>query len=296
MRKVPLIAGGVCIVLAILIVLSTVIWHDKIFGHGPVVLEPLKVAPRQGSNVSGQGATQQGTTASNAFVTLPPGSVLPSEQECSTRINHSAAEPRTDNETANHAIPTQQQIAQLAPWGDSIGATTKADQFRKQITGNFTGTTGEILQWVACKWGVDENIVLAEAVIESDWHQNFLGDYTNDKKRCPPGQWDGSGCYQSYGVLQLTYTFFPTAWPMSRNNTAFSAEYVYGVIRTCYEGWTSYLAERKPLPGYSTYRAGDLWGCLGMWFSGGWYDSGAINYIDKVKKELVNKNWQESHF
>ena len=28
-----------------------------------------------------------------------------------------------------------------------------------RVTGNFTGTTDMILQWAACKWGIDEDIV-----------------------------------------------------------------------------------------------------------------------------------------
>lgn len=59
---------------------------------------------------------------------------------------------------------------------------------------------------------------------------------------------------------------------MIHNDTAFDAQYMYGVMRTCYEGWTTYLNQDQPLPGYPGYRAGDLWGCVGWWFSGGWYN------------------------
>ena len=42
--------------------------------------------------------------------------------------------------------------------------------------GNFTGTTTEIFQWAACKWGIDEDTLRAVAVQESDWHQSAVGD------------------------------------------------------------------------------------------------------------------------
>lgn len=230
------------------------------------------------------------------FTTLPPGSPLPSEQECAARVRRASWEPRTDNTAANQRIPTHEQIALLTPWNETIGVDPKANNLLLQITGNFTGTTDEILQWAACKWGIDEDIVRAEVAVESNWHQNFLGDYTTDHSLCPPGTWNGKSCYQSYGLLQLKYYYFQSTWPMSRDDTAFNVEYVLGVIRTCFEGWTTYLNERTPLPGYSHYHAGDIWGCLGRWYSGGWYDQGAVTYIQKVKTALAQKPWLEAGF
>src|SRR5262245_64477950 len=37
----------------------------------------------------------------------------------------------------------------------------------RRVTGNFTGTTGEIIQWAACKWGFNVNALRAQAAIES---------------------------------------------------------------------------------------------------------------------------------
>jgi hypothetical protein len=249
--------------------------------------------------------TTQGTTptpvptsppgAGNPGTTLPPGSALPSESACAARVTP-APENRPDNTTANHQVPTAAQIANLQPWTPTIGMDSKSDSLRRQITGNYTGTTDEILQWVACKWGIDVNIVRAEAVQESHWHQNQLGDYTTNQSLCPPGTWNGSSCYQSYGILQIKYTYFKTEWPMSQQDTAFNAEFVYGWIRNCYEGWTDYLYSLTPSPGYPSYHAGDIWGCLGFWFSGGWYTSGAINYINIIKQDYQQKPWLQQGF
>ena len=172
----------------------------------------------------------------------------------------------------------------------------KSDSLRKQITGNYTGTTDEILQWVACKWGVDVNIVRAEAVTESSWHQSQLGDYTNTQSLCPPGTWNGSSCYQSCGILQIKYTYFQSEWPMSRNDTAFNAEFVYGWLRNCYEGWADYLYQLTPAPGYPRYHAGDIWGCLGFWFSGAWYTQDAINYINITRGHYTQQPWLQPGF
>jgi len=234
------------------------------------------------------------------FTTLPLGATLPSETECASRVRRSSWEPRPDNYAANHRVPTSQQIAGLQAFGPPL-YDPKADTLRKQITGNFTGTTDEILQWVACKWGIDEDIIRAEAVKESHWHQSQLGDSTNDQSLCPlgtgySGAWNGTGCYQSYSILGIKYIYNKSAWPMSRDDTAFSTEYTYGIIRTCYEGWATYLYERPPLPGYPSYHAGDIWGCIGRWYSGNWYDQGALDYIQDVKTILINKEWLQPGF
>lgn len=234
--------------------------------------------------------------ASKRFTTLSLEATLPSEKECSARVRRSAWEPRPENSTTNHSVPTPQQISRMEPWGPSIGLDSKADTIRKQITGKFTGTTDEIFQWIACKWGIDEDIIRAEAVTESTWYQSERSDWATDSSLCPPGTWNGTGCYQSYGILQIKYSDNTSVWPMSRDDTAFNAEYTYGSIRACYQGWTSYLYDRTPTPGYPRYHAGDLWGCIGTWYSGSWYDRGAINYIESVKTHLANKEWEQSGF
>ena len=236
------------------------------------------------------------TPGINNGATLPPGSALPGDNTCASQISRSSFEPRTDNNTANHRVPTAAQIANLHPWNPLIGMDVRSDNLRRRLTGNFTGTTDEILQWTACKWGIDVNIVRAEAVTESNWHMSQLGDYTTNQSLCPPGTWNGSGCYQSYGILQIKYTYFQTEWPMSRNDTALNADFVYGWLRNCYEGWADYLYQRTPVSGYPPYHAGDIWGCLGFWFSGTWYDQGAINYINVTKGHYVQKPWLQPGF
>ena len=235
-------------------------------------------------------------SANNPGITLPPGSVLPSETTCAARIAPSSFEPRPDNYAANHRVPTAAQIANLQPWNSAIGMDAKSDSLRKQITGNYTGTTDEILQWAACKWGIDVNILRAEAVTESNWHQSQLGDYTTNQSLCPPDTWNGSSCYQSYGILQIKYTYYKTAWPMSQQDTAFNAEFVYGWIRNCYEGWADYLYGLTPLHGYPRYHAGDIWGCLGFWYSGEWYTADAINYINVVMRHYRQRPWLQRDF
>lgn len=257
-------------------------------GHSPAT--PVNKPTKQPSLTPTSPTTSMGNTI------LPPGSALPSESTCASRVARSSFEPRPDNYAANHRVPTAAQIANMHPWNSLIGMDDKSDSLRKQITGNFTGTTDEIFQWVACKWGIDVNIIRAEAVTESNWHQSQLGDYTNNQSLCPPGTWNGTSCYQSYGILQIKYTYWQSAWPMSRDDTAFNTEVVYGWLRNCYEGWSDYLYQETPVAGYPRYHAGDIWGCLGFWYSGSWYTQGAINYINVTKQHYAQKPWLQAGF
>ncbi len=190
------------------------------------------------------------------------------------------------NYAANHRVPTAQQLAGLDP---------RQNTYSSQITGNFTGTTDEILQWAACKWGIDADIVRAEAVVESTWRQSTLGGATTQQSICAPGTWNGKVCYQYFGLLQLTYKYWTSAWPMMRDDTAFGVEYVYALIRSCYEGRSSYYTHAGAA-GYPDYHAGDIWGCIGAWYSGQWYDQGALQYISMVKTQLSNKTWLKPGF
>ncbi len=173
----------------------------------------------------------------------------------------------------------------------------KSEALLQQVTGHYTGTTDQILQWVACKWGINPDIVRAQAVVESYWRMSQTGDLTSDPSGCPPNaEYQGSECYQSYGILQIKYRYFAGAFPMARQDTALNADYVYGWMRNCYEGWADYLYDETPENGYPAYHAGDIWGCLGFWYSGAWYDSGAINYIAQVQAAYNGKTWLTSDF
>ena len=78
-----------------------------------------------------------------------------------------------------------------------------------RVTGNFTGTTDEIIQWAACKWGIDEDIVRAQTAMESWWHQSTVGDNGESfglmQVRQPYWGWafnNGNGDAKSSSALQ----------------------------------------------------------------------------------------------
>lgn len=211
-----------------------------------------------------------------SFKTLPPGSPLPSDEECTIRVRRAVWEPRPGNVTANNANVYIQGYrlngSELAQYGPG---------YEDKVTGNFTGTTDEIIQWAACKWGFDENTVRAQASAESSWQQMLLG-------KCLGGQVqpDTNSCH-SVGIMQVTSANIPPShpgtWPYARISTAFNIDYTLAIRRACFEG-------KLRLPGVG-YQAGDEWGCIGQWNTGAWHNPKAETYIAKVKKALANSVW-----
>ena len=211
------------------------------------------------------------------FTTLLPGSSLPSDATCAASVRQSAWEPRPDNSTANHTN-VYLQGARLT------GSNLKPYGYEQRVTGNYTGTTDEILQWGACKWGIDEDIVRAQAEKESYWHQSTLGD-------CLGGTVAATHGCQSVGILQIKGANIPPThpgtWPYAYQSTAFNVDYMLGMLRSCYEGKETWLG--------NGYHAGDIWGCVGRWFSGDWYGN-SLAYIASVQKNMANKDWLKPGF
>ncbi|MGH9135270.1 MAG: hypothetical protein ACRDZZ_15130, partial [Ilumatobacteraceae bacterium] len=206
---------------------------------------------------------------SGGFATLPVGAALPGDAECAQRVR-AAPENRPDNADENATRGTQ-------PNGRY-----------PRVTGNFTGTTDEILQWAACKWGIDEDIVRAQIVKESFWHMSANGD---------------NG--ESFGLGQVRVGYHDEAF-VDQNavrSSAYNVDYTYAVWRDCFEGTMTWLndVERG-----RQYTGGDAWGCTGVWFSGRWYTPDAISYIEGgdtgeygdigVKEHYQQRTWETPSF
>jgi autotransporter family porin len=229
--------------------------------------------------------------APDLFSYLGPGSSLPSGSTCSGKVYYTSWEPRSQNTTANHTVPTSSQLQTL--YADA--SQSAASWAIPRVTGSFTGTTDEVLQWGSCKWGLETDVVRAIAQNETGWLQSAAGDIRTTESLCPPGTWNGTNCATSYGIMQVKYPSFHATWPMSHTSTPFNVDYALGYERACIEGKVSYLKTRTPTSGYPTYPNGTssqmLWGCIGSYYSGGWYDSGALLYISHVKDKLAAKAW-----
>ncbi len=220
------------------------------------------------------------------FSTLPPGTKLPSEEDCAASVKQKAENKRM-NTIYNQTKGSQKLASNYFGWGDP----KMNSEYGPRVTGNFTGTTDEILQWAACKWGIDEDIVRAQAAKESWWQMTAKGDWTTDSGVCPPGHGLGvdgkpGECPESWGIMQVRYIYRPSAWPSSTNSTAFNVDLAYAEWRACYEGYEWWLTTNK----------GDTWGCVGRWFSGAWHTYWADWYIAEVKGYLNDRVWEQAEF
>ena len=211
------------------------------------------------------------------FAMLAPGARLPSGATCRAQVRR-AAEIRPDNTTYNRRI-----------------GTSRNERFPR-VNGNFRGSTDRVLQWAACKWGIEERIVRAQAARESWWHQQAGGDLTSDQSSCHPLLRTSSGpCPESIGLLQVRYLYHLEAFEDANaiRSSAYNADYAYASWRACYEGEYTWLnnVERG-----RNYAKGDAWGCLGVWFAGRWHTPPANQYITNVRGYYNQRIWRTSSF
>jgi hypothetical protein len=163
--------------------------------------------------------------SSTQVAVVAPGSQLPSDATCAAKVTP-AAEVRPGNAKYNTTRGTQKNLTRPYP-------------MFIRVDGDFTGTTDEIVQWTACKWGIDPNIVRAQAVVESYWHQNALGDTTKNSSVCAPHHPIGSDpkrpglCPESVGLLQVRYQYWPNGFDQVETSTAYNTDYVYAAWRSC---------------------------------------------------------------
>jgi hypothetical protein len=229
--------------------------------------------------------------ASVYFHTVPLGAKLPSGAHCAQLVDSS---PQPEDKSANKPYNSRKGRHVSAEFLAADGL--RAQQLAGRINGDFAGTTIDILRWAACKWGIDQDIVFAQAAVESWWQQDTLGGWTTDSADCPPGNKLGRDgktgeCPQTYGILQDTYE--PGGWPAIARSTAMNADAAYAIWRSCYDGYETWL---NSMPRGRQYHKGDVWGCVGRWFSGQWRNLPALGYIAQVKEYLREKIWLKPNF
>jgi autotransporter family porin len=208
--------------------------------------------------------------------TTQTSAVLPaSDATATTQVARSAWEPRPANATANQTVPTSDQLATFRAQGNNWGSCETT--LRHKVTGQYTGTTDEILQWAAAKWGFSADLMRAVAVAESYWNQAALGD---------------GGL--SFGLMQIKKTASPGTYPMSSTSTAFNVDYFAGTLRYYLNGCATWMNNQAGHVG--TYAAGDLWGSIGAWFSGNWHTAAAEDYIANIKGRLAVRAWSKTGF
>jgi hypothetical protein len=199
----------------------------------------------------------------------PVGARILSDDEAAARVRR-VAERRPGNRTANTTVPTTEALARYRRSYVADTGSARFRELRNRVTGGFTGTTDEIIQWTAVKWGLPEDLVRAQAFDESTWHMDRVGD---------------GG--RSFGIMQIKDEAMPGTAPLSRESTAFNLDHYGFVIRAYYEAVHPWLRDAE---------AGDLWGAVGAWFSGAWHDADARAYVGRVQSILRERPWERPGF
>jgi hypothetical protein len=221
--------------------------------------------------------------------TLPSGAGgLPREDaRCARRAGPPGRELRFDNYPANTTIP-----GRPVAWANDIGQTAWRRWIAKRdrVTGNFTGTTDQIFRWAGCKWGIEVDLIRAAAVQESDWHQRTRGDFAR-------------GRHHSWGIMQVRHdqadgTPDFGGHPATAAHTALNVDFYAAFIRSCLDGdyhdGGPWLYGGRTIEQVIAAEGQDaaLWGCVGTWFSGAWYDREARRYIADVRRWRAARTWR----
>ena len=205
------------------------------------------------------------SAASLASVSVKaPGTDPLADSEAASRVNDTRWEAIRANAQENRRRPSDEQIEDFRRRSEMIN--------RHRVTGRYRGTTDEILQWAARKWGFDPDLFRAVAYVESRWRMSAVGD---------------GGL--SFGIFQLKRTYHCCV-PLSSKYTAFNADYYGGILRAYYDGRQTWLndVERG-----ERYDAGDIWGSVGAWYAGRWRTGEAMSYVRRVQGVLKDEPWHE---
>jgi len=262
---------------------------------GTCVVLGLQACTRTPSSTSGRPPPPAGY-----YGLLPVGSYasLPSDSQAAAEVHRSPWEPRPGNLRYNHTTPAHLVLRRPDPAAHAYDPRWDT-YILGRITGHFTGTTDEIFQWAALKWGLPDNLIRAIAYEESDWNQSNYGDFVDDRARCPAG-YTTLPCPVTFGIVGTKSTSWPGLFPWNKYSTAAAVDVLGGWLRGCYEGWVWWLG--NPGDGHPGYHADDIWGCVGAWFSGKWLDGQPSvpetgeAYISQIKHWYDVRPWLQPGF
>jgi autotransporter family porin len=239
--------------------------------------------------------------AQGYFILQPVGSYasLPDDAAAAARVHRSGWEPRPANARYNDTVPSALALLPVDPAAGAYDPRWNRYIIRR-VTGDFTGTTDEIFQWAAVKWGLPDNLLRTMAYMESDWRQTTFGDFVTDRAKCPPG-YRTLPCPVTFGIVGTKSTSWPGIFPWNKNSTAAAVDVLGAWLRGCYEGWVWWLRDHGNRS-RGLYHAGDIWGCVGAWYSGNWHDGfrhtphSGEHYIHRAQRWYQVEPWRHPLF
>jgi autotransporter family porin len=217
-------------------------------------------------------ATSLAKASQGGLVLVPIGTPPLSDAKAAKLVGPADWEPRPTNSADNSRVPTAAQLAAFH--------RQNTEPYSKWVTGDYWGTTDQIIQWAAAKWGLNPDLLRAVAAVETWWYMSFAGN-------------EGS----SFGLFQVRTPYHcrgPLVCGLFQHDTAFNADYYCSIIRSYYDGVQTWL--NSVSGNAQPYRAGDLWGAVGYWAAGRWHVPAAEAYVAHVKRDLAERVWAQPYF
>ena len=220
----------------------------------------------------------------------PAGSAPLSDADAAARVTP-ARETVAANATTNAYRPSAAEIDAFRNGEkDRYGRTAVAyNRLAAYVTGGYSGTTDEIIQWAAHKWGIPEDVVRAVAVNESSWKMSQLGDrQTVSNPLLYPAFSRIAGTsdvWESLGLMQIKWqpgALHPGTEPLRWKSSAFNVDYWAATVRYYYDGLCDWCS--------SGYGPGQAWASIGAWFNPSpWNTSTA--YVQSAQQHMITKPW-----
>jgi hypothetical protein len=178
----------------------------------------------------------------------------------------------------------------------------QSNPYLAYVTGGFAGTTDEIIQWGAAKWGISADWLRAQYTMESWWRQSAKGDLANvaNASLYPAvSRVSATQVYQSLGITQVKWNY-PDARdagmgtePLRWKSTAFNVDYAGAGVRFYFDNPQG----KRTAWGDSSYSACNNWLSIGGWFQPyPWNNPGQNDYVQAVKNHLSSRTWAQPGF
>ena len=170
-----------------------------------------------------------GPALADGFVTRPHAKRPLSDAKAAKLVKRSRFEPRPANREAVRRMPNAATLRAFRAQSDM--------PYARYVTGRFTGTTDEVIQWAARKWGFRPDLLRAVATVESWWRMSTLGDNGD-----------------SFGLFQVRRPYHCTepVCQAFREDAALNADYYGGILRSYYDGKQSWLNTCRGRTGVTT--------------------------------------------
>jgi hypothetical protein len=199
-----------------------------------------------------------------------PGASLPTEAACVSAVN---ASPIPENAPWNQDDGTGYNSNKPPPNGVPSYFYANAPCCNElphsdfaTVDGNYSGSTDDLIRITACKWGIDEDYVRAQAWVEDGWHQDCaaahggIGCRVGGDLNSPAGNPSGLAVtsitpggvftaingygnpggptdhWDSWSMLQTKVYYEWMTWPMIQDSTSFGLDFRFAEMRGCVNG------------------------------------------------------------